>query len=520
MRQHWDERAPERARAILERMGERQRRAAAARIATLIEVLAGGSSTGTAGSGGSDDPTTQIGRLEDLLAPAVPGHLWLARAVLTGRLPTSEQTESMARTARLRGPWAALLSALRVLERTDEPAPVRVAVGTVTCDIHDTSRTDFVSGIQRVVRAVSVRWAEREGVEFVGWTPDLRAMRPLSPVNHARIFGGEVVREDHAPPPEVVVPWAGTHLVPELAGDPNRITRIMALASYAECRVGIIGYDCIPLTTASSVAPGMTGMFARYLASSRNVDRIAAISDAAATEYLGWRGMLAGVREEGPLVKGITLPVAGQTPNEESLAEARRRLGVTSVPMVLVVGSHEPRKNHLAVLHAAELLWREGLRFSLTLVGAASWKAEAFYEAIGDLQGAGRPVQSIRGLPDDQLWAALQLAHCTLFPSLNEGFGLPVAESLAAGTPVITSDFGSTRDIVAPDGVPLGGILIDPRDDQAIVDALRTMLADRETYDRLQAEVSKHDLGSWDDYAAQVWDFLVEDGGRGVRHAR
>ncbi len=163
--------------------------------------------------------------------------------------------------------------------------------------------------------------------------------------------------------------------------------------------------------------------------------------------------------------------------------------------MVLVVGSHEPRKNHLAILHAAELLWREGLRFTLTLVGAASWKAEEFYEVIGDLQGAGRPVHSVRGLPDTQLWAAARAGSLHCVPLAQRGFGLPVAESLAAGTPVITSNFGSTRDILAPDGVPLGGLLVDPRDDHAIVDALRTMLTDREAYDRMKAETAKHELG-------------------------
>ncbi len=47
---------------------------------------------------------------------------------------------------------------------------------------------------------------------------------------------------------------------------------------------------------------------------------------------------------------------------------------IGSLPIVLAVGSHEPRKNHLAVLHAAELLWREGLLFTLTFVGGHSWK--------------------------------------------------------------------------------------------------------------------------------------------------
>ena len=120
--------------------------------------------------------------------------------------------------------------------------------------------------------------------------------------------------------------------------------------------------------------------------------------------------------------------------------------------MVLVVGSHEPRKNHLAVLHAAELLWREGVAFSLLFVGGNSWKSEEFQAIVRNLQIARRPIQVVEAVDDPTLWAFYELAYCTVFPSLNEGFGLPVAESLAAGTPVVTSDYGSMAEIGALGG--------------------------------------------------------------------
>jgi glycosyltransferase involved in cell wall biosynthesis len=182
---------------------------------------------------------------------------------------------------------------------------------------------------------------------------------------------------------------------------------------------------------------------------------------------------------------------------------------LSSRPVVLVVGSHEPRKNHLAVLHAAEALWQDGIDFTLTLVGASAWHAEAYEAELDRLQELGRRIQSLRGLSDELLWAAYRIAHCTVFPSLNEGFGLPVAESLAAGTPVITSDFGSMRDIVMVDGRPLGGLLVDPRDDASIADALRDLLTDRALHARLKEEASNRPVRTWDDYAAELWDYLM-----------
>jgi glycosyltransferase involved in cell wall biosynthesis len=180
---------------------------------------------------------------------------------------------------------------------------------------------------------------------------------------------------------------------------------------------------------------------------------------------------------------------------------------VGTMPMVLVVGSHEPRKNHLAVLQAAELLWREGLRFSISFVGGNAWNSESFSQRLRELRDGGRPVQSISALSDSALWAAYRLAHVSVFPSLNEGFGLPVAESLASGTPVITAAFGSMREI-AGNG---GALLIDPRDDRDITDALRRLLTDDELHAELSAQTAQVERKSWDRYAAEIWDYLMTE---------
>src|SRR5690606_21981332 len=145
------------------------------------------------------------------------------------------------------------------------------------------------------------------------------------------------------------------------------------------------------------------------------------------------------------------------------------------------VGSHEPRKNHDAVLHAAEVLWREGQRFALAFVGGNAWGSEQFLGAVEDLRANGRPIAVVTGASDDVLWWGYRMARFTVFPSLGEGFGLPVAESLAAGTPAVTSGFGSMAEI-AEDG---GCLLIDPRNDASLAQGMRTLLTDDSLRDRL-----------------------------------
>ena len=172
---------------------------------------------------------------------------------------------------------------------------------------------------------------------------------------------------------------------------------------------------------------------------------------------------------------------------------------------MLVVGSHEPRKNHLAVLHAAEVLWREGISFSVTFIGGSGWGDE-FPSRVAELEAAGRPVVVRRGVSDEDLAAAYRSASFSVFPSLHEGFGLPVAESLAFGTPVITADFGAT----AETGFDGGAVLIDPWDDGALTDAMRMLLTDPLALRHLREEARHRVVREWHEYAADLWSWLVE----------
>ena len=93
-----------------------------------------------------------------------------------------------------------------------------------------------------------------------------------------------------------------------------------------------------------------------------------------------------------------------------------------------------------------------------------------------------------------------------MFPSVNEGFGLPVAESLACGTPVITSNFGAMKEIADAGG---GALLVDPRDDDSVTDGMRALLTDDALLARLAAEAVARPVGSWDVYAEETWKRLT-----------
>ena len=445
--------------------------------------------------------------LADAVDHSDRSHVWLALSVLTGRLPDRTTVVEVARASEFDGGVA--LAAAVAAGTTDESAAwaVRVASDEVLVDLAHTASTVLTTGIQRVARETARRWLATHECTPVSWSRDFQSPRELTPTERDRIerSGAE---EDVAARPEatVVVPWRATYLLPELAAEPARATRLLALAELTPNRTGVIGFDCVPITSAETTQLGFAGVFAANLAAVRSFDRVATISGAAATEYSGWRSSLSAIGVPGPRIESVQLPVEVAVPTDEDTTAARARFLVGRLPLVLVVGSHEPRKNHLAVLHAAELLWRKGVLFSLSFVGGNSWGSDTFTRRLTDLQRQGRPVDTESRLSDGHLWAAYHLARCTVFPSLNEGFGLPVAESLAAGTPSITSNFGSMLEI-ASDG---GALTVDPHDDHAIAEAMQLLLEDDVAHARLTAEARARPVRTWDMYAAELWAYLVD----------
>jgi glycosyltransferase involved in cell wall biosynthesis len=446
----------------------------------------------------------RLAQLATLQRPE-PRAVWLMLAVLGRRLPLPAEVESATRLARHDGTAALLVAIAR--DRRAHPArwldpEVEVIDGATLVDVHDSATTRLSTGVQRLARGIADHWIPR-GATLVGWSPSRTQLRTIAPEAWAARKRGRSLAG------RGIVPWNGRYALAEVVTDTERSTRIHALAEFAGSRTLLVGADAIPLTTAETTGPRMPGVFAKYLAAASRMTVIAAISNTAAAEYEGWRSMLASGGIAGPEIVPVVLAAAGETPAPDKRADAERLLLSSDedgwLPLVLSVGSHEPRKNHGAVLHAAEVLWREGHRFSLVFIGGNAWHSEEFRMRLAELQQAGRPVTSISGASDATLWWGYDLARLTVFPSVNEGFGLPVVESLAAGTPVVTSDYGSMAEI-AEDG---GCLLVDPRDDASVARGIRSLLVDDALHSRLSAEARGRAPRSWEKYSSELWQHLM-----------
>ncbi len=157
---------------------------------------------------------------------------------------------------------------------------------------------------------------------------------------------------------------------------------------------------------------------------------------------------------------------------------------------VLWCGTLEPRKNVPTLLEAFAKLRRTDPELGLVLVGPTGW---------GDVPVSAdlaRGVRLLGFLPTDQLHAAYAGARAFCYPSLREGFGLPVLEAMAHGVPVVTSAATAMAEFVSD-----GGLLVDPLDANAIAAALETVLGER--HDEFAASALKESARyTWDDAAA------------------
>jgi glycosyltransferase involved in cell wall biosynthesis len=156
---------------------------------------------------------------------------------------------------------------------------------------------------------------------------------------------------------------------------------------------------------------------------------------------------------------------------ENAQAEVRQRYGLPR-RFVLSVGSREPGKNRGLLLRALALLRDQGIECDLAVVGQEAWRYEG-EAALVERLGLGKLVRFLGYVPDDDLPALYSAATVFAYPSLYEGFGLPVLEAMACGTPVLTSNVSATAEVAGD-----AALLVDPRDTRAIAEALGRLLSD------------------------------------------
>ncbi len=173
---------------------------------------------------------------------------------------------------------------------------------------------------------------------------------------------------------------------------------------------------------------------------------------------------------------------------------------------ILSVGTLQPRKNFVRLIETFSLLPGD---IKLVIVGKKGWLYEEILDAPRKF-GIEEKVIFLDFVPDSDLPALYKQAACFALPSLYEGFGLPVLEAMAYGTPVVVSNVSSLPEIAGK-----AGIYVDPQDTESIAKGLEKAVSEREQKagkERIAEGLAQVKKFTWEKAARQTLEILEEVG--------
>lgn len=230
--------------------------------------------------------------------------------------------------------------------------------------------------------------------------------------------------------------------------------------------------DVIPLTNPGSVGGRGVALLSKQLNSVAPDQYIFAISETVRQELLEIKDIAADHVFVTPLAASPEL--FHRVTDRSAIDKVLERHALPKTPYFLVLSSFDPRKNFDHVIRCFTRFTERGKfpDMNLVIVGSNPERTVFVEEARRRAPAAAGRIHTPGYIPDEDLAAVYSGAEAFLFPSLSEGFGMPVLEAMSCGAPVISSDAPALPEIVTG-----AGVLLDPRDERAWVEGMERIAA-------------------------------------------
>ena len=318
-------------------------------------------------------------------------------------------------------------------------------------DVSQLIQHDAKTGIQRVVKSVLREWLVRPPLGY-----------RIEPVYatieecycYARKFCSQILEEKTQCLPDEGIEYAPGDIFFGLDLQPQ--VQVGQRAFYAKLRqkgvyVYFTVYDLLILQFPDYFPKENIKVFSNWLKVIAETDGVITISRTTAEQFRLW------LENHGPKLSrplnidwfqlGIyrqkPLPSQGRpSKNISILEQLKARISF------MMVGTLEPRKGHLQVIEAFEILWQEGLPLNLILVGKQGWMVEGLVDQLRSHPELNRYLFWLEGISDENLEQVYGACTCLIAASYGEGFGLPLIEAAQQDLPIIARDISVFREVV------------------------------------------------------------------------
>lgn len=383
-------------------------------------------------------------------------------------------------------------------------------IGKVFYLVHHTCVFPYNTGIQRVVRNLARALIEI-GLDLVPLKWDINTGFFVSPTNtellHLAQWNGPKVDDWTSCDLKTFKPtdWL---FIPEIisASSAPSIATIIEAAHARGLRVASIFFDAIPYKMQDIYPLQATKAHYDYMCALNDSDLVFSISEHSNADLLKFLqsqtylhtpnlferlrvALLPGEFTESP--RNIDVKPAGETVR------------------ILCVGTVEPRKNHLKLLKAFAMVQRRlpaDKRVQLIIVGSAPFSG--LEKEIQNFIQMIPAVQWEREIADSRLHELYRSSDFTIYPSLEEGFGLPILESLWNARPCICRNASSMIEIGADGG---GCLMVDTADIDELALGIERLIVDEEFRLKLAQEAVSRPFKKWRDYAGEISESLAQE---------